>query len=842
MELDRRHIPVDVLNDIFSHLDSRSLAQVSRVNRLFHSLATSPRFWKDAYLLRWTTGNPKKELERGAAQARRNYHAASIEAWARESRRLAQVTDDQPSPFRLFQAYHESHMTADATPNYHRLFSERIRIDGKVLELLYSQVEATHSRIPAAQKLLNCFGADAKDILNAVIESQTSGIDQHYYRISAYDFHQPTTMRSASHHLVLLHHARELLEHIQRSEAMEAFKLYDPQVQTVADPYQVEKAVCHLSMFRGGEFYKIQHQLDLLAAACDLYIQSRASDLSPDPVKRARPLAFLICEFLAENGFQGARSHRFQDLDNRKLLHCHPTLGHIFVSSPLSFFADFLHMCLKTNRETLPLSLTTIFCAIANRLGLRASLCNFPMRIFAVVIPEGPWLAAHQVTTAQEATAPYSKRDSRFWIDVSEYTAAASRSDEIDYVRANPPVLAYKDLVNANPETGYVYLLPASANTIVVRACRNIVASVQRAQPPLRGPAAWDDDDLDHSDPASESGPSSEMRADQTFLKLSRGWVMESERHATYGSGDVVPENLSAWTLARRWRETSLDTLGVSFQQWLSIRRDWTDRHLPPARDWSEHDRQAAMYAAANGFIRLSSELGDRGADWIAGLVQSYFPLDADLIRRDFIGVSRYQNRAEDHSDSGSDSSFESDSFSSREERRRTYVRNPQVQMMLRTMLDDVRNKDREPPRVNRRPASAEDAVDYRVGTLFRHRRFGYVACILGWDTECNAPEDWILNMGVDRLPGRGSRSGRHQPFYHSQVADGTRRYVAEVNIEPLSDMSDEVDTLLRLRGLGEYFRCFDQRTRRLRRNDECRAMFPDDVSDAEDDSESAVA
>lgn len=65
-----------------------------------------------------------------------------------------------------------------------------------------------------------------------------------------------------------------------------------------------------------------------------------------------------------------------------------------------------------------------------------------------------------------------------------------------------------------------------------------------------------------------------------------------------------------------------------------------------------------------------------------------------------------------------------------------------------------------------RRPVIARMAgvrnVQFRVGMLFRHKRYQYEGVITGWDTSCDAGEDWIRNMDVDSLPG-----GRNQAFYH---------------------------------------------------------------------------
>jgi F-box protein 21 len=65
----------------------------------------------------------------------------------------------------------------------------------------------------------------------------------------------------------------------------------------------------------------------------------------------------------------------------------------------------------------------------------------------------------------------------------------------------------------------------------------------------------------------------------------------------------------------------------------------------------------------------------------------------------------------------------------------------------------------RKPP-VNRSARTVN--VTFKVGQLFQHKRYGYEGVITGWDVVCDANEDWIQNMGVDRLP-----NGRNQAFYH---------------------------------------------------------------------------
>lgn len=55
-----------------------------------------------------------------------------------------------------------------------------------------------------------------------------------------------------------------------------------------------------------------------------------------------------------------------------------------------------------------------------------------------------------------------------------------------------------------------------------------------------------------------------------------------------------------------------------------------------------------------------------------------------------------------------------------------------------------------------------QEKVQYRIGNVFLHRRYGYEGVIVGWDTKCEKDENWISQMGVNNLDG-----GRQQSFYH---------------------------------------------------------------------------
>ncbi|KAK5086832.1 hypothetical protein LTR05_004000 [Lithohypha guttulata] len=117
-----------------------------------------------------------------------------------------------------------------------------------------------------------------------------------------------------------------------------------------------------------------------------------------------------------------------------------------------------------------------------------------------------------------------------------------------------------------------------------------------------------------------------------------------------------------------------------------------------------------------------------------------------------------------------------------------------------------------------------QQEVKYHIGTVFRHRRQGYVAVIYGWDTKCEMEEAWIMGNGVDRLP-----EGRAQPFLNAYVEDKSLRYVAQENVVPLGPEEFSAEDAERTFDvtIGKWFRRFDPTTARFISN--VRAEYPED-------------
>ena len=80
----------------------------------------------------------------------------------------------------------------------------------------------------------------------------------------------------------------------------------------------------------------------------------------------------------------------------------------------------------------------------------------------------------------------------------------------------------------------------------------------------------------------------------------------------------------------------------------------------------------------------------------------------------------------------------------------------------LRKTIRVIRTTDDIPKEIKGRTTDSLRKVQYRVGQIFRHKRYHYKAVITGWDVECAATDVWMAHMGVHDLP-----RGKFQGFYH---------------------------------------------------------------------------
>lgn len=81
---------------------------------------------------------------------------------------------------------------------------------------------------------------------------------------------------------------------------------------------------------------------------------------------------------------------------------------------------------------------------------------------------------------------------------------------------------------------------------------------------------------------------------------------------------------------------------------------------------------------------------------------------------------------------------------------------------VLMHLVTTARKADANKRAPSFRPTEPGKGVDYKIGTHFQHRRYGYEGIVIGWDNKCSAEQRWIEQMRVDDLP-----RGRDQPFYN---------------------------------------------------------------------------
>lgn len=108
--------------------------------------------------------------------------------------------------------------------------------------------------------------------------------------------------------------------------------------------------------------------------------------------------------------------------------------------------------------------------------------------------------------------------------------------------------------------------------------------------------------------------------------------------------------------------------------------------------------------------------------------------------------------------------------------------------------------------------------VEFSVGLIMKHKRYGYNCVIYGWDPKCMMGLDWMRTMGVHNLP-----HGPDQPFYNVLVQDGSCRYAAQENLlynsSPMQIGHQEV---------GRYFSEFCGT--HFVANEELQTQYPEDL------------
>lgn len=135
----------------------------------------------------------------------------------------------------------------------------------------------------------------------------------------------------------------------------------------------------------------------------------------------------------------------------------------------------------------------------------------------------------------------------------------------------------------------------------------------------------------------------------------------------------------------------------------------------------------------------------------------------------------------------------------------------------MEDFIEEIIEEDSESKEQKLRAAQTGE-VQHRIGHYFEHRHYSYKGFIVGWDAQCEAKPEWIERMQVDNL-----RRGRWQPFYNVVAEDKSQRYVAEENIQLLSERP--IEDLMQI--AGRYFKRWDDVENKFVSN--IRDQYPDD-------------
>lgn len=161
-----------------------------------------------------------------------------------------------------------------------------------------------------------------------------------------------------------------------------------------------------------------------------------------------------------------------------------------------------------------------------------------------------------------------------------------------------------------------------------------------------------------------------------------------------------------------------------------SLRRSANTFSDPPIHSFS------AKYAAQWAFVLLTNDNFDlqRHSRVLMDLFIEQFPYDLRLIEKHILPLF------------GNDSSG-------------------QILRCRQLRIDDQLGPATRTRRLNNSDPCAQDfaSVKFHIGHIFRHKRHNYTAVVTGWDSECDATEEWIWRMRIDSLAG-----GRTQAFYHA--------------------------------------------------------------------------
>lgn len=618
-------------------------------------------------------------------------------------------------------------VAATPLPDFHALFTSRLNSDEQLLKEISRHTALSTDRLDNLLRLVDRYGDGARDLLAALAADQQ--ITEETVKVFVEGANDAARLRALEVHsrsataaprprrpdCIALHYAaKQMLGHLQRREAVRSMRelrrrwKLGPQLERTASTRRqrilescegVEDALCDLALFRGGEKTEVKAYLDHLALFIWASIQSQRAGSLPT----TRQLMSDIWRNLRTLGFGIASGENFFHNSN-----------------------SFLNvvLCCPGQRESIPLTLMAIVCAVARRLGVAASLINTPSVVMGVVVEDG-----------EEPESWSGDNASKEWSRFFAYPSV----EEDQFIVELGGFKRFFSLQAAQPDRINSYMEPASPAVIVERAARNLLNAGQESPQLMQAD--------DSAAPSSTPG----QRPAQDPLGALGDYL--SGRQAT------PPSPLSLALL-----RSSLSS-------------------LPPTHDLASRDnpytaRQDADYAAAWIFRAISPELMARGPDnW---LIEAFLnesvndaPYQCDVtllleIHGCDVGFEMGWARRRALRDGGEDGQSGSDES----EDERSYSEKPRASAQLRSFIIKTLRSDKRPYngaggfttardpaalRLNDETQPPNVRFKYAIGTVFHHRVHDYYGVVLGRDTVCRASEGWIRQMRVvsRRSPSR---------------------------------------------------------------------------------------
>ncbi|CAO1634946.1 unnamed protein product [Sympodiomycopsis kandeliae] len=840
-------LPHEVLHHILIHLDDpRDLHYFSLTCKRHRILATRDAFWEPIYINWWSSLSDqgaesefrqkrrKQKLRNLVLDEERCISASDFVPTAEEQHQpLYSIDGLLGSPHQPTQNHHPH------TPFY-RISCDRLNTEDHFLKRAQHHVNLSHGQLVSALDIAHTLGNSIRDLLHILVWDQQISFDLSeaerrdlHVRLVSQATNEPwpkarhlhlraisgSPQPHAQYHLALFELAQSLLRYLQRRDAVSSFRQLSQQrreselgrqreesvdqdarvesrtlhEQSRECSLQAEEALIAMSQFRGVDKAQVVEYLDLLAVY--LYMKLRAHSES---ISTTRDVVKVVLQNLRALSFGVADSLDFFTLDN-----------------------SFLHVSLfcPHNRATLPLTLNVIFASVASRLGLYVGVSNIPGRIISFV------LDSSFKSTSAFCHGAIVEQNAIFFVD---------GTDE-DPIREPDDVVSWARMIGRPEGTKFRSLAwqPTDGASLLSRCAHNI----------LNANRGWTGDEFGaHYEPQIPSHSQSSTNVSRPPPPSSLLYNFLASHPASYDQGASIHRLPASIQPLRRHIACNLpDNRRQCFQSHIMMQATY-------AALWAENET-------------LNSVMGSRSADWILRYIGDQEILDVGLTshgevacakeahrqrnfavarsRQGFIGVNGSDELKEEeeiipiwalrgHSDGEDDANEDdgesSDSSDAVNSEGTSY---PSFKIPYPSHTDELpAYKVIIPQLVSRslvipdpKPARLPN-VRFPTGTIFQHRMHNYKAVIRGWTPDCQADAAWMQTMNVDSLP----EGGRHQPFYHATVEDGSARYVAQCNIKPASespssdaDVLQEYAKLLAIPGLGKDFRCLDLTLRRLR-------------------------